>query len=382
MTLLRDAALAVVLSTLSTAALAGEATRTVFGTTPEGEAVDAVTLTNASGMTVRVISLGASLQSVVTPDRDGKLADVAIGYPTLDGYLAKPEFFGATVGRVANRIALGRFVLDGETYQTPRNDGVNALHGGSKGFDKVNWDVVGVTAGDAPSVTLRYVSPDGDQGYPGALTVTATYTLNDDNELAIDYRAVTDKPTVVNISSHGYWNMAGEGAPQGAMGNLLTIPADSFTPTDAHAIPTGEIRSVEGTAFDFRTPTAVGLRVRDASDEQIRFGRGYDHNWVISRTRAPQPRLIARLEDPVSGRTMEIVSDQPGLQFYSGNFMDATIVGKSGRLYRQGDAVVLEPQMFPDTPNRPEFGSVRLDPGREYRNAMVLRFSAQPRTGQ
>jgi aldose 1-epimerase len=242
----------------------------------------------------------------------------------------------------------------------------------------VVWEVVSVHDGDSPSVTLRYVSPDGDQGYPGTLTATATYALNDRNELSVDYRATTDKPTVVNISNHGYWNMAGEGSAAGAMGNLLTIPADEFSPTDATAIPTGEFRPVEGTVFDFRTPTAVGLRVRDASDEQIVFGRGYDHNWVISRERAAEPRVIATLEDPVSGRTMEVISDQPGLQFYSGNFMDGTIVGKSGRLYRQGDSIVLEPQAFPDTPNRPEFGSVRLDPGQQYRNFMVFRFTARP----
>lgn len=360
-------------------ALAGDATRAEFGRMPDGRVVESITLSNDSGVTVRVIALGAAIQSVILPDRDGQAADVAIGYPTLEGYLAKPEYFGATVGRVANRIAEGRFVLDGQTYQTPVNNGPNALHGGTAGFDKVLWEVVSVEDGDTPSVTLRYVSPDGDQGYPGELTTTATYALNDDNELSVEYRATTDAPTVVNISNHGYWNMAGEGSSAGAMGNVLTIPAEEFTPTNATAIPTGEFRKVEGTVFDFRTPTAVGDRVRDASDEQMVFGRGYDHNWVISRERAAQPRMIARLEDPVSGRVMEIISDQPGLQFYSGNFFDATIVGKSGKIYRMGDAIVLEPQMFPDTPNQPAFGSVRLDPGQTYRNHMVFRFSTSPR---
>jgi aldose 1-epimerase len=354
---------------------AGEAARSRFGEMPDGRAVEAVTLSNGSGASVRLITLGAAIQSVQMPDRDGRMADVALGYPTLDGYLAKPEYLGATVGRVANRIAKGRFVLDGKTYTTPVNNGPNSLHGGSKGFDKVLWEVLDVRSGARPSVTFRYVSPDGDQGYPGKLTVTATYALDNDNALSIDYRAETDAPTLVNISSHGYWNLAGEGSHRGAMEHLLTIPAEHYSPTDATSIPTGEFRPVEGTVFDFRKPTAVGLRVRDASDEQIVFGRGYDHNWVISRERSAKPRVVARLEDPASGRVMEVVSDQPGLQFYSGNFFDGTIVGKSGHIYRMGDAIVLEPQMFPDTPNRPAFGSVRLDPGQEYRNHIVLRFS-------
>lgn len=358
-----------------TNAVAGEATRSRFGQMPDGRVVDAITLTNAQGMTVRIIALGASLQSVTVPDAKGEMADVALGYPTLDGYLAQPEYFGATVGRVANRIAGGRFVLDGVTYETPVNNGPNSLHGGTKGFDKVVWEVVETRSGAKPSVTLRYVSPDGDQGYPGTLTATAVYSLDDSNALSIDYRAETDRTTVVNLSNHAYWNLAGEGAAAGAMDHLLTIPADEYSPTDATAIPTGEFKPVEGTVFDFRKPTAVGLRVRDASDQQIVFGRGYDHNWVISRERSAQSRVVARLEDPASGRVMEMVSDQPGLQFYSGNFMDGTIVGKAGQLYRQGDAIVLEPQMFPDTPNRPEFGSVRLEPGQQYRNLIVLRFS-------
>ena len=364
----------------ATPVFAGEAVRTEFGKMADGRAVEAVTLTNDAGVVVRIISLGAAIQSVVVPDRDGVMADVALGYPTIAGYLAKPEFFGATVGRVANRIAGGRFTLDGVAYQVSKNDGENTLHGGAKGFDKVLWEVLDVKSGPDASVTLRYVSPDGDQGYPGTLTATATYSLNDNGELSVDYGATTDKATVVSMSNHGYWNMAGEGAAAGAMGNVLTIPAAEYTPTDAAAIPTGEFRSVEGTVFDFRTPTAVGARVRDASDEQIVFGRGYDHNWVISRERSAQPRVIATLEDPVSGRTMEVVSDQPGVQFYSGNFFNGTVIGKSGHLYRMGDAIVLEPQAFPDTPNRPEFGSVRLDPGQHYRNHMVFRFSARPRS--
>jgi aldose 1-epimerase len=219
------------------------------------------------------------------------------------------------------------------------------------------------------------VSPDGDQGYPGTLKVTATYSLSDDNILCVEYRAATDRPTLVNISNHAYWNLAGEGSADGAMGHRLTIPADHYLPTDATAIPTGEFRAADGTVFDFRDAVPIGARVRDASDEQIRFGRGYDHNWVVARDVADEPRLLARLEDPASGRVLETWSNQPGIQFYSGNFLDSTSSGKAGRLYRMGDAVALEPQKFPDTPNRPEFGSLRLEPGETYRNVIQWRFT-------
>lgn len=372
-------AAALALMTGGPAAMAADVVRAAFGHTPSGEAVERLTLSNARGMEVSILTLGAAIQSVIVPDRDGVRADVALGYPTLDGYLAKPEYFGSTVGRVANRIAGGRFRLDGKAYQVPVNNGPNSLHGGTEGFDRKVWEVVSVEGGTTPSVTLRLVSPDGDQGYPGKLTATATYSLDADNSLTVLYTAATDRPTLVNLSNHAYWNLAGEGAAEGAMGHRLTIPAEHFHPTDATAIPTGEFRPVGGTAFDFRAPTLVGARVRDADEEQIRFGRGYDHNWVISRTRAAAPRLVARVEHPGSGRVMELFSDQPGLQFYSGNFLDGTVAGKSGRLYRQGDALVLEPQMFPDTPNRPEFGSVRLDPGRTYQNSIRFRFLTLPR---
>ncbi|MBA2936180.1 galactose mutarotase [Sphingomonas sp. CGMCC 1.13654] len=362
---------------LATPALAGTIERKPFGQMPDGTAVEAITLANAKGMRATILTLGASVQSVVAPDRTGKPGDVVLGYDDLAGYVAKPNYFGATVGRVANRIAKGRFTLDGKEYQTPVNDGPNALHGGTKGFDKVVWQVVSAKGGAKPSVTLRYVSPDGDQGYPGTLTATATYSLDDAGNLAVDYGATTDGPTVVNISNHTYWNLDGEGSVAGAMGLKMTIPAAAYTPTDATAIPTGEMRPVAGTPFDFRTPTAIGLRVRDGKDEQLRFGRGYDHNWVITKAKPKGMQLMARVADPITGRVMEVLSDQPGLQFYSGNFLDGTITGKSGHIYREGDAIVLEPQMFPDTPNRPEFGSVRLDPGQTYANHIVFRFSAR-----
>ena len=362
-----------VLAAASTAsdAMAVEASRERFGALPDGSIVEAITLANGRGMRVRIITYGASIQSVIVPDRHGELADVALGYAKLAGYLEQPQYLGSTVGRVANRIASGRFTLDGTEYRVPVNNGPNSLHGGSQGFDKVNWNIV--EAGP-DFVLLRLLSPDGDQGYPGTLAASARYSLAGDGTLVVEYLATTDRPTLVNLTSHAYWNLAGEGAAEGAMGHLLTIPAEHFLPTDAGAIPTGELRSVAGTAFDFRRPTPVGARVRDASDEQIRIGKGYDHNWVIGRHVAEAPRLLARVEEPVSGRILEVHSNQPGLQFYSGNFLDSTSAGKSGALYRQGDAIVLEPQMFPDTANRPEFGSVRLNPGKTYRNIIEFRL--------
>ncbi|WP_407676445.1 aldose epimerase family protein [Povalibacter uvarum] len=363
---------------LQSAAVAGNASRANFGKLPDGRAVEAVTLEGDKGISATVINYGATLQALVLPDRNGNRADVMLGYKSLDGYLTKPEYFGSTVGRFANRIANGRFKLDGKDYQTPRNNNGHSLHGGDRGFDKVLWDIVEVRKGKTASVTLRYVSPDGDQGYPGTLTVLATYALTG-SELSIEYSATTDRATIVNITNHAYWNLAGEGAPGGAMGHVLTIPAESYTPVDAGLIPTGEFRSVAGTVFDFRKPTEVGARVRD-SDPQIMMGRGYDHNFVIARDVAREPRLLARVEEPSSGRGFELWSNQPGLQFYSGNFLDASVVGKSQRAYRQGDAIVLEPQIFPDTPNQPKLGSARLEPGQTYRNVMAYRlFTAQPR---
>ncbi|WP_454884760.1 aldose epimerase family protein [Sphingomonas oryzagri] len=247
----------VLAAALAAPATAGSIERRPFGKMPDGTAVEAITLANAKGMKATILTLGASVQSVVTPDRAGKPGDIVLGYDDLAGYIAKPNFFGATVGRVANRIAKGRFTLDGKEYQTPVNDGPNALHGGTKGFDKVVWQVVSTKGGARPSVTLRYVSPDGDQGYPGTLTATATYSLDDAGNLAVDYGATTDRPTVVNLSNHTYWNLDGEGSVAGAMGLKMMIPAAAYTPTDATAIPTGEMRPVTGTPFDFRTPTAV-----------------------------------------------------------------------------------------------------------------------------
>lgn len=350
--------------------------REIFGTLANGDTVEAVTLTNASGMTVKIITYGASIQSVCVPDAQGQFVDVTTGYATLHEYVAQPQFFGSTVGRVANRIAGARFILDGKAFVVPANDGTNSLHGGDVGFDKINWTI---TACDevALSVTLSHISPDGDQGYPGNLTVTATYQLNN-NALSVRYNATTDAPTVINLSNHAYWNLSGEGASYDAMDHLLTIKADHYLPVDGALIPIGARREVAGSAFDFRKPKPIREHVRDVADEQLRHGRGYDHNWVIDEDIAREPRLLALLEDPHSGRTMTLLSNQPGLQFYSGNFFDGSTAGKACKSYRMGDAIALEPQMFPDAPNQGSFASVALYPGQIYENIIIWEFGTRP----
>ena len=359
-------------------AQAGAPARTVFGTLPDGRTVEEVTLTNGKGVTARILSWGALLRCLDVPDRAGKPADVVLGYNDLAGYLAKPNYFGVSVGRYANRIRAGRFTLDGQAYTLATNDGPNALHGGVAGFDKRLWTITGVTGGAAPSVTLRYVSPDGEEGYPGTLTATATYRLDDTNTLTVTYAATTDKPTIVNLTNHSFFNLAGEGSGRSILDQTLTIPAERYTPVDATLIPTGEHRPVAGTPFDFRMPTVIGARIRDGRDVQIARGRGYDHNWVVTGAPTAEPHLVARVDEPGSGRVLEIASTQPGVQFYAGNFLDATAVGKSGLAYRQSDALALEPELFPDTPNQPAFGSARLDPGQTYRNVITYRFSTRP----
>ena len=334
-----------------------------FGRLPDGDIVTAVTLANVRGMRVRILTYGASIQSVMVRDRAGEFSDVALGHATLAEYLDHPQFVGATVGRVANRLAGGRFILDGCIHTVPPNDGRNALHGGPVGFDKRNWAIIDTTSEPIPSVTLQLISADGDQGFPGELTVTARYEM-----------ATTDRATVVNLSNHAYWNLAGEGSASGVMDHELTIFADQYLPTDDSAIPTGEMRPVDGTAFDFRTATTIGSRIRDADEPQLAIGRGYDHNWVAGEAISAEVRLLARVCHRPSGRAMELRSNQPGLQFYSGNFLDGRSVGKSRHFHRMGDAFVLEPQMFPDTPNQPAFGSLRLEPGETYRNIIQFRF--------
>ncbi len=345
--------------------------RRPFGTTPDGTAVEAITLSNGHGIAATVISYGATLQALVAPDRDGRPGDIALGFADTAAYVAAASYTGATVGRFANRIAHGRFALDGRTYQLARNDhGRTALHGGERGFDKRVWEVVAVGDG---AVELRLVSDDGDQGYPGRLTATATYALDADT-LTLTYRATTTAPTIVNLSNHALFNLAGEGAPDGALGNRLTLAAAAYLPVDADQVPLGGAVPVAGTAFDFRRPRAVAEHVRDV-DPQLAIGRGYDHNMVLDGTSGGLPRFAARLEDPGSGRVLEIATGQPGLQFYSGNGLDGTTTGKSGRSYRQGDGIALEPQHFPDAPNRPDFAGVRLDPGEAYVNTIVYRLT-------
>jgi aldose 1-epimerase len=351
-----------------------EARKMQFGTLDDGTAIEAVELSNGS-IAARIITLGAAIQSLTVPDRAGQPGDVVLGYATPAEYVARPQYFGATVGRYANRIRDGKFSLDGKSYQLATNDGPNHLHGGVKGLDKVVWKIDSVKSGSPANVVLSHVSPDGDGGYPGTLKVTATYSLNEENELKLEYRATTDKPTVLNITNHSYFNLAAGGD---ILGHRLTLLADAYTPVDATLIPTGERRNVAGTPFDFREPHVIGERVRDGHDEQIRFGRGYDHNYIL-RGKAGTLRLAAKLEDPASGRVMELLATAPAVQFYSGNFLDGTSIGKDGRIYRQGDALCLEPQVFPDSPNHPDFPSARLNPGDTYTNTMVYRFSTASR---
>lgn len=358
-----------------TTAYAAQARQSTFGTLPDGRPVAAVTLSNASGMSVRLIAYGASIQSVILPDRRGGKADIALGYSTIDEYLKTPQYFGATVGRFANRLALGKYRIGSTDYQAPVNNGVNSLHGGKVGFDKSLWSVGAVRSGAVASVTFHLISPDGDQGYPGTMTVDATYSLDEQNRLTIDYRATTDRATIVNISNHAYWNLSGEGSVNGAMGHLVAIPASTYLPTDPGAIPTGEFKQVAGGPFDFRSPRRVGDRVREATDQQLVFGRGYDHNWVIGRAVTANQHLMARVQDPASGRGFELWSNQPGLQFYSGNFLDGTSSGKSKRIYREGDAIVMEPQIFPDSPNQKGFPNALLRPGQTYHSVITYRFT-------
>jgi aldose 1-epimerase len=364
-----------VLALSQTAAHAAGAKRSAFGTMPDGRTVEAVTLSNAKGMHATILSYGAILQSVIVPDRAGKAGEVTLGYADLKGYLVAPNYFGATVGRYANRIKAGRFVIEGTTYKLALNNKTNALHGGERGFDKRLWTIAKVESGPVSRVVVTYTSADGEEGYPGALSVTATYSLNERNELSVEYEATTTKPTIVNITNHSFFNLTGEGSGKSIYGEILTIPADTTTPVDQSLIPTGELRPVAGTPFDFRRPMVIGARIRDGRDPQIVFGQGYDENFVIARDVSAEPRLHARVEDPITGRVMEVLSNQPGLQVYTGNFLDGTAIGRSGNAYRQGDGLALEPQLFPDTPNQPAFGSARLNPGQTYRNRILYRFS-------
>jgi aldose 1-epimerase len=361
------------------AADAASARRETFGRLPDGAQVEAVVLTGSNGVSARVITYGATLQSLNVPDRQGRVADVTLGYDDLDSYVRRPNFWGQTIGRYANRIAGGRFTLDGRAYQLTLNDKTNSLHGGTEGWDKRNWRITNVgSANGAASVTMELVSPSGDQGYPGRVTATATYALDDRGSLTIDYRASTDAPTIINMTNHALFDMAGEGSRTGILAQRLTIPAARYTPVNSALIPTGQLAAVAGTPFDFRQPRAIGDAVRNGRDPQIMIGQGIDHNYVIDAGKTAEPKLMARLEDPASGRTLEVLSDQPGVQVYTGNFLTGTLVGKGGHAYRMGDGLALEPQVFPDTPNQPSLGSARLDPGKPYHHRMIFRvFTAR-----
>lgn len=355
---------------------AAQARRAAFGALADGTRIEAVDLTSRTGIRARIITLGARIQSLYTPDRNGKLTDIVLGFPTPQQYFDDGNYFGATVGRFANRIGKGRFTLAGHTYQVVVNDHGNSLHGGTPGFDKRVWKIDSTHSGSSASVEMSYVSPDGEEGYPGTMRVTATYTLSDNGELRIDYRATTDKPTIVNLSGHSYFNLASSPADFSTMPDLLQIDASRFTPVDDTLIPTGAIATVAGTPLDFRKPTPIGLRIRDGKDVQIRYCKGYDMNFVLDG-RPGTLRLAARVEDPRSGRILEVYTTAPGVQFYSGNFLSGAFVGKQGIAYRQGDAVVLEPQDFPDAPNHANFPSATLNPGATYHNVIAYRFSVK-----
>ena len=361
---------------LAAPAHAATAQRQDAGALSDGRAVPAVLLDNGKGVTARILAWGATLQSYTLPDRTGAPADVVLGHDTPAEYEAVQDFFGATVGRYANRIAGGRFTLDGVPYQLPLNNGTNSLHGGGKGFDRRLWTVEAVKSGNPAAVTLTLQSPDGEMGYPGAVTARVTYAMDDAGALTITMTATTTRPTVINMTNHALFNMAGQGAPRGATGNRLMIPASRYTPVDAKLIPTGALAPVAGTPFDFRTGKIITDGLRNGLDVQVRFGRGFDHNWVLDKGRTATPELVARIEDPASGRAMDVLSTEPGVQMYTGNFLDGTDPGKGGALYRMGDGIALEPQAFPDTPNHPQFGSARLDPGQTYRHVIVLRPAA------
>ncbi|MFV3126066.1 aldose epimerase family protein [Niveispirillum sp. KHB5.9] len=345
--------------------------RGLFGTMPDGTSVEWVELVNAKGAAARLIGLGASLQSLWMPDRDGVLADIVLGHDDLATYLANRTFLGAIVGRYANRIAGGRFDLDGKTFLTARNDGPNCLHGGMKGLDLIPWTLVSHSATEA-LFTCR--SADGEEGFPGTLDINARYTLGDDNSLTVTLEAATDAPTVVNLTNHAYFNLGGAVAGGDILGHELTIAAGRYTPVDANLIPTGELRAVAGGVFDFRTPHVIGTRIRDGGEAQLVLARGYDHNFVLNEGGGAEPAFAARLTDPVTGRTLDLLTTEPGVQFYTGNFLPGNLPGKGGRLYRQGDALCLEPQKFPDSPNQPAFPTARLEPGQLYRHVSIYRF--------
>jgi len=345
-----------------------------FGKTADGTTVDLYTLTNAGGMEVKITNYGGIVVSLKVPDREGKPGDVVLGYDTLEGYLKNHPYFGCLLGRYANRIAKGRFTLNGVVYTLARNNGEHHLHGGVKGFDKVVWNAREVKGGDRVGVELSYLGQDGEEGYPGNLSVTVTYTLTNDHAWQIDYGATTDRDTVVNLSHHSYFNLAGAGAGD-ILGHEVLLNADRFTPVDKTLIPTGELRSVKNTPMDFTRPALIGARI-DQEDEQLLFGRGYDHNWVLNGV-GGSPALAARVYEPTTGRVLEVYTTEPGLQFYTGNSLEGALPGKNGKVYYQRYGFCLEAQHFPDSPNNPQFPSTVLRPGEKYSQTTIYKFSVK-----
>ena len=352
-------------------------TRAPFGTAPDGKAVELFTLTGSTGIEVRVMTYGGVIVSLRAPDRTGVLDDIVLGYDSLAGYVRNSPYFGAIVGRYGNRIAKGRFTLDGESYKLAANNGPNALHGGLRGFDKVVWGAEPITQGNVVGVKLTYTSADGEEGYPGTLQASVFYTLSG-NDLSVEYQATTDKATPVNLTQHTYFNLAGAGKSD-ILGHVLRINADHYTPVDSTLIPTGEIAPVAGTPFDFRTETAIGARI-DRQDPQLKNGGGYDHNFVLNGTGGETPPLAAHVIDPVTGRVLHVFTTEPGVQFYTGNFLDGKIVGKGGRTYLRRYGFCLETQHFPDSPHHANFPSTILRPGAQYRSSTVFRFTVEAKT--
>jgi aldose 1-epimerase len=348
-----------------TGALAGMK-KELWGKLPDGRAVDLFTLTSAK-LEARILNWGGIVVSLKVPDQSGTPVDVVLGFDSFEPYMKNPAFFGALIGRYGNRIGHAQFTLEGTAYHVPKNDGDNSLHGGGNGFDKKLWTAKEVPGG----LELTYLSADGEAGYPGNLTSRVTYSLTDDNGLRIDYRATTDKPTVVNLTNHSYFNLAGQGEGD-ILAHEIQIEADRFTPVDAGLIPTGILQPVEGTPFDFRKSFPIGARINN-DNEQLKLGKGYDHNFVLNR-KGGSLELAARVRDPKTGRVMEVLTDQPGIQFYTGNFLDGTLSGKGGKSYPKRSALCLETQHFPDSPNKPDFSTTELKPGQEYKTATVYRF--------
>ena len=353
------------------AASAGAITSQPFGKTENNLPVKIYTLRNDRGMEVKITNYGGIVVSLIVPDRSGKMDDVVLGYDNLKDYIKRSPYFGALIGRYGNRIAMGRFDLDGRHYKLAINNGPNALHGGLKGFDKVVWKATPFFTKNGPSLRLNYVSENGEEGYPGTLVVRAVYTLTYQNELHLTFTATTNKPTIVNLTSHSYFNLAGAGSGD-ILGHVVTIKANRFTPVDKTQIPTGELRPVKGTPFDFTRPATIGSRIKN-NDRQLKFGKGYDHNWVV-RDKPGKLALVAKAYEPLKGRVLEVFSTEPGLQFYSGNFLDGTNVGKGGNVYRFRYGFCMEPQHFPNSPNQPAFPPVVLRPGNVYRNTISYHF--------